>query len=264
MDTLKDLVADCRDAGGAVIETAARTAPYTYDEFVPNVWKSGNLLGHYGGHPGAEITVVAGPKNATSEETSQRIDAAEPLFAVLGATLLGATVRLQPVEPVESRALVLPAGWIDRYEITPQCTRIAYGGPPTEPDVVHFEEEMWSENPIEPPERVEADDPALIDDSGSYSHRELLVTAAELVTEYDLGAGSKVGLDGPVTEPGAVVALLATLLAEATLVLVESESERENEETAGTDLLVTAVESEQESSESLERLTERLRDTRRA
>lgn len=261
METLKDLVADCRGAGGAVIETAARTAPYTYDEFVPNVWKSGNLFGHYGGHPGAEITVVAGPKNATSEETSQRIDAAEPLFAVLGATLLGATVRLQPVEPVESRALVLPAGWVDRYEITPQCTRIAYGGPPTEPDVVHFEEEMWSENPIEPPERVEADDPALIDDSGSYSHRELLVTAEELVTEYDLDAGSTVGLDGPVTEPGAVVALLAALLAEATLVLVESESERE---TAETDLLVTAVESEQERAERIEMLTERLRDTRRA
>lgn len=267
METLKDLVAACRGVEGAVIETSGRTAPYTYEDFAPNVWKSGNLLGHYGVHPGAETTVVAGPKDATPEETSRRIDAADPLFAVLGATMVGASVRLQPVEPVESRTLVVPAGWTERYDVTPRCTRIAYGGPPTEPDVVHFEEEMWSENPIEPPERVAPDDPALVDEKGTYTHGALLATAAELVSEYDLDDGSRVALDAPVTGAGAILAVLGTVSTEATLVLANEDEDRED-----ADLVVTEGESEgladaEDGSGKdvpVGTLTRRLRDTRRA
>lgn len=258
METLKDLVAACRDASGTVIETPARTAPYTYDDFVPNVWKSGNLLGHYGVHPGASVTVVAGPKDADAAETDRRVDAADPLLAIVGATLVGATVELEPTEPVESRALVLPAGWTERYELTPQCTQIAYGGPPEEADVVHFEQEMWSENPIEPPERVAPEDPAVVEDGTEISHGDLLSVATDLVEEFDLDAESRVVLDAPVTEAGAVVALLSTLAAEATLELRQSEGGR-----ADGDLIV-GEESTGEDVLSVPDLTQRLHDTRRA
>lgn len=259
METLKDLVAACRDASGTVIETPARTAPYTYDDFVPNVWKSGNLLGHYGVHPGGSVTVVAGPKDAELSETGRRVDAADPLLAVVGATLVGATVALEPTEPVESRALVLPAGWTERYELTPKCTQIAYGGPPEEADVVHFEQEMWSENPIEPPERVAPEDPAIVDDKAEYSHDDLLSVANDLVEEFDLDAESSVVLDAPVTEVGAVVPMLGTLTAGATLQLRQSGGKSTDE-----DLVVVGEQSSEQGVVSVSELTQRLRDTRRA
>lgn len=256
MESLKDLVAACRDADGTVIETPARTAPYTYDDVVPNVWKSGNLLGHYGVHPGASVTVLAGPKDADADDQRRRADAADPVLALVGATLVGATVELDATEPVESRALVLPAGWTDRYDLTPQCTQIAYGGPPEKPDVVHFEQEMWSENPIEPPERVESADPALRDDDGTYSHGDLLSVATELVEKYDLDADSRVVLAAPLVEVGAVVPILATLAAEATLELREDVGEADG------DLLVS--DEATENAVGVADLTARLRDTRRA
>ncbi|WP_436901309.1 hypothetical protein [Halovenus halobia] len=256
MESLKDLVAACRGVDGTVIETPTRTAPYTYDDFVPNVWKSGNLLGHYGVHPGAAVTVLSGPKEAGPDDDSRRADAADSVYAAIGATLVGATVELEASEPVDSRALVLPAGWTERYDLTPQCTQIAYGGPPEEADVVHFEQEMWSENPIEPPERVEAGDPALRDEEGTYSHGDLLSLATELVDEYDLDADSKVVLDAPLVEVGAVVTVLATLAAEATLELREGASE--------TDGALVVTETGTEKTVGVADLTQRLRDTRRA
>jgi len=259
METLKDLVAACRDAAGTAIETPARTAPYTYDDFVPNVWKSGNLLGHYGVHPGASVTVLGGRKDADDTETDRRIDAADPLFAVVGATLVGATVSLEPTEPVDSRALVLPAGWTDRYELTPQCTQVAYGGPPEAADVVHFEQEMWSENPIEPPEQVAAADTALVDDAAAYSHGDLLSVATALVEEFDLDSESHVVLDAPITEAGAIVPLLSTLIGEGTLELSQGDGE-----SRGGALTVGIEETTQEDEMSVSELTARLRDTRRA
>ncbi|MFT4947747.1 MAG: hypothetical protein ACI8TL_001996 [Natronomonas sp.] len=259
METLKALVAACRDASGTVIETTARSAPYTYGDFVPNVWKSGNLLGHYGVHPGGSVTVATGPKDAAAVETSRLADASDPLLAIIGATLVGATVRLEPTEPVESRALVLPAGWTERYELAPQCTQIAYGGPPAAAEVVHFEQEMWSENPIEPPERVAPEDPALVDDETEYSHGDLLAVATAVVDEFDLGAESSIVLDAPVTEAGAVVPVLSTLAAEATLELHQS-----GDGPADGELIVGEGESEQNGVVSAAELTRRLRDTRRA
>lgn len=259
MDTLKDLVAACRDASGTVIETPHRTAPYTYDDFVPNVWKSGNLLGHYGIHPSASVTVVAGPKDAAADEQTRRVDAADPLLAIAGAPLVGATVQLEPTEPVESRVLVLPAGWTERFELTPQCTQIAYGGPPEEADVIHFEQEMWSENPIEPPEQVTPDDPALVDSENAYSHDNLLTAAMGLVEEFELDAESHIGFDAEVVEVGAVVPLFATLVAEATLKL-----QQPGTESGDVDMLVTDGEVTGKNVVEVSTLTDRLRDTRRA
>ena len=178
------------------------------------------------------------------------------MCAAIGATLVGATVELDVTEPVESRAMVLPAGWTDRYDLTPQCTQIAYGGPPEKPDVVHFEQEMWSENPIEPPERVAADDPALRDAESTYSHGDLLSIATEVVDEHSLDADRRVVLDAPLVEVGAMVPVLATLVAEATLELRQEAGETD------ADLVVT--EESTEKTVGVSDLTARLRDTRRA
>ncbi|MFW6435014.1 MAG: hypothetical protein ACOCY1_01395 [Halovenus sp.] len=262
MATLKTLVADSREFEGSVIQIPNRKTPYTYRDFAPNVWKSGNLFGHYGVHPGAEVTVVAGPKEQTgdSEGRPDRIDSADPIFAILGATLVGATVRLQPVEPVDSRALVCPAAWVDRYETTPSCSVIAYGGPPDDAAVAHFETEMWSENPTEPPEPVGADDPALRTGDGTYSHENLLEVATALAGEYHLGSDDRIVLDAALTEPGALVAgVLTPLSIGATLTLAGGRSDQR------ADLVVTGEREErQENTIQVRTVTERLRDTRRA
>ncbi|MFC6722175.1 hypothetical protein [Halobacteriaceae bacterium SHR40] len=265
MATLKTLVADSREFGGPVIQIPGRKTPYTYSDFAPNVWKSGNLFGHYGVHPGAEVTVVAGPKEqdggtSGADDSVGRFDSADPIFAILGATLVGATVRLQPVEPVDSRALVCPAAWVDRYETAPSCSIIAYGGPPEDAAISHFETEMWSENPTEPPESVAADDPALRSPDGTYSHDNLLDVATAIAGEYDLGSNDRVVLDAPLTEPGALVAgVLTPLSVGATLSIAGDDGTR-----AG-DLVVTSeTENQQENTMQVRTVTERLRDTRRA
>ena len=264
METLKDLVAAAREYKGTVLSVADRSAPYTYDDFVPNVWKAGNLLGHYGVHPGATVTVAPGPKEAGPEDEIGRIDAADPVLSVLGGTLVNATVRLTPVEPIDSRVLLAPAGWSDRFETGPSCSILAYGGPPEDPAVRHFEEEMWSENPIEPPEQVASEDPALVDESGEYSHGTLVSGAERIAEEYDLGAESTVVFDAPLSEPGAVVAgILAPVFAGAQVELT-TDADTASELGAG-DLLVTAADGTEESNAvNAAQVTRSLRDTRRA
>jgi len=261
MATLKTLVADSREFEGPVVQIPTRKTPYTYSDFAPNVWKSGNLLGHYGVHPGAEVTVLAGPKEGDAAgEVSDRIDSADPIFAILGATLVGATVRLQPVEPVGSRALVCPAAWVDRYDTEPSCSIIAYGGPPDGASTVHFETEMWSENPIEPPESVEADDAAVRTADGTYSHENLLDVATAIAGEYGLGADDRVILDAPLTEPGALVAGVLTPLSVGATVTVAGHASDHDAA-----MVVTGDHgAQQENTVQLQTVTERLRDTRRA
>ena len=105
------------------------------------------------------------------------------------------------------------------------------------------------------PERVGADDPALVDGDGEYSHGELLAAAGGVVEDYDLAAGDRIALDAPVREVGAAVALLAAVRAEATLVVGEAVTG---------DLTVTDAENEREDETTVEALTASLRGTRRA
>ena len=236
--TLKELVADAKDREGTVLDAAERSAPYSYREFATNCFKAGNLLGHYGVHPGAAVTVAVGPKEAPGDsgaddgetsdgETSDGgsgedaigfLGAAEPLLAILGGASVGATVDVRPAEPVESRALVAPA-WRSS-ETVPRCSTLAYGGPPEDPAVAHFEAELWSENPTAPPEPVAATDPALRADGESYSHETLLAVAGDVVADHGLDDTSQVMLSASLTDPGALVAgVLAPLSVGATVVL---------------------------------------------
>jgi hypothetical protein len=230
-ETLKDLVVAAQEHEGTVLDAADRSAPYSYREFATNCFKAGNLLGHYGVHPGSTVTVAVGPKKEPAEPEDDGAmntmagdaamgypDSADPLLAILGGASVGATVDLTLMTPVESRALVHPAWCV--YEKTPRCSLLAYGGPPSEPAVAHFEAELWSENPTVPPEPVAADDPALLAAGETYTHRTLLAVADDIADSYGLDGTSRVALSAGLTEPGALVAgVLAPMVAGATVLL---------------------------------------------
>ncbi len=260
MNTLGDVVAAGRDREGTAIDAAGRTAPYTYGDFSTNAWKTGNLLRHYGIRPDARLAVVVGPKDAGGKGRVGYPDSPEPLQAVLGGATLAATVDLTPVQPVDTRAFVLPAGLLAQYETAPGCSAIAYGGPPEAADVAHFGTETWSENPVEPPDPVEPSDSLLRIDGEEFSHGTVLDAAAAVVEEHGLGAADRVGLAAPVTEPGALVAgVVAPLVAGATIYLpAPEETARDIDAT-----LVVGGDGE-ENVLSASSVTGQLSDTRRA
>lgn len=285
VETLKDLLAAAQEHEGTVIEVADRSAPYSYREFATNCFKTGNLLGHYGVHPGSTVTVAVGPKEEPTEPGNDGTanasaggaamghpDSADPLLAILGGASVGATVDLTPATPVESRALVFPA-W-RTYERAPQCSLLAYGGPPENPSVAHFEAELWSENPTAPPEPVAADDPALRADGETYTHETLLAVADDVVDSYGLDGTSRVVLSAGLTEPGVLVAgVLAPMVAGATVLL--SGGPPRTDATAGTgdsdrEPALRVVAGGQDGGKKaggtavVEDVTASLRDTRRA
>lgn len=260
MRTLADLVATGRKRDDTVaIDAVGRTAPYTYRTLCTNAWKAGNLLGHYT-YPGGSVAVVVGPKAgpASAENTTTapegrhhtdslhplaasegRVDAADPLLAVIGGALVGAMVTLSPESPVAADVLVRPAGaeWAERYPATPGCSVLVYGGESAEPSVEQFEAALWSENPIAPPERVDAATPALRTGDGTHTHGDLLEAAATVVDRHGLGEGSRVVLAGDLRELSVLVAgAIAPLSAGATIQLGESaDSAGDSGSTDGTD-----------------------------
>ena len=283
-ETLKELVAAAKDREGTVLDAAERSAPYSYREFATNCFRAGNLLGHYGVHPGATVTVAVGPKEAPGDsgaedgetsdgETSDDgtgddaigfLGAAEPLLAILGGASVGATVDVTPAAPVESRALVAPA-WRS-FETAPRCSTLAYGGPPEDPAVAHFEAELWSENPTAPPEHVDPEDPALRADGESYSHETLLAVTGDVVAEHGLDETSRVLLSASLTDPGALVAgVLAPLSVGATVVLPDGADD--GGQTEGTEPVLWVLEEGREDDRTAVRagdVTASLRGTDRA
>jgi hypothetical protein len=261
METLKDLVAAGRERDGTALDVAGRPAPYSYDKFCTNAWKAGNLLGHYGVHSLGELAVVVGPKSGDGPVGT--VDAAEPLLALLGGTLLGATVDVRPASPVETRTIVTPAG-VTGYEIPPECTHLAYGGPPEEPSVIHFEREAWSENPIEPPEPVASDDGALRADGVTYTHESVLDGVTAVVEQFDLDSDDRVVLAADATEPGALVAGVLAPLSVGATVQIPATNASGTLATGDTTLVVTDSENSDERFVSAPTVTRSLRDTHRA
>jgi hypothetical protein len=226
-ETVAGLVAAGRERDGTVISVPGRTTDYSYADFCTDVWKSGNLLRHYGLRAGAESAAVVGPKAAdgdgawgSGDHTAGKAigwpDAADPLLAVLGAGVLGATVDLDPPPAPDCRTLVLPAACVDQYDPAPGCSLLAYGGPPETAEVAHFEGERWSENPMRPPDPAGPSAPLV----EGLTQGTLLDAAGSVVGEMHLAAGDRVAVCAPLSTAGAVVAgLLAPMLAGATAVL---------------------------------------------
>ncbi|MEF8782735.1 MAG: hypothetical protein V5A39_07055 [Haloarculaceae archaeon] len=218
METLADVVARGRTRDGAALDAPDRAAPYSYREFCTNAWKAGNLLRHYGVRRDGTLALVVGPKSpAPDDEPGVLGSAAAPLLALFGGATVGAAVDVTPASPVDARALVAPDAWLDRYEAEPGCSRLAYGGPPEAADVAHLERELWSENPIEPPDEV-SPGAVLRIEGERYTHRALLDAASAVVDDHSLAAGDSVGLDAPLTHPGPIAAgVLAPLMVGATI-----------------------------------------------
>lgn len=268
METLQDLVAAGRKREGRVLDIEGRPAPYTYRDLCTNVWKAGNLFCHYGVHVEGELDVEIGPKSDVGgREMAGYIDSSEPLLAVLGGGFVGGNVNMTPRQPVETSVLVSPAHW--EMEVTPRCTRLAYGGPPAESDVDHFERSVWSENPTEPPESVSPDQEALQSASGDpFTHRHLLSTAKDVVAEYELEETTTVALTAPLTAPGAVVAgIVAPLAVGATIVVPDLASDGEGgyQDAASEDVDIVVSAGDHEGRRiDVGAVTDSLREIRRA
>ena len=220
METVAALVAAGRDREGVVLDAPERNAPYTYGEFSTNCWKAGNLMRHYGVRGGARLGLVVGPKHPEADDEPGWLGAgADPLLALLGGACLGATVDMTPTQPVDARAFVCPDAWLDRYEVKPGCSRLAYGGPPETTGVAHFERELWSENPIEPPDPVSPDDTLLAIEDVTYTQGELLAAAESVAETHELTAGDRICLDASLHSAGAIAAgVVAPLSVGATIV----------------------------------------------
>lgn len=217
MDTVGALFDRAYERDGLAFTAPGRTTGYSNREFATDSWKAGNLLAHYGVHGDATVAVAVGPKHPTADDEPGRLAATpDPIFATLGATLLGAAVEFQPGSSVEAAALVVPADWLERYSVAPGCARIAYGGPPEAPDVVHFEQARWSQNPVAPPDRVTGDAVALR--GSGVTQAELLAQAREMVRDGAIESGDRVWLDAPLKAEMLAPGVLAPLVAGATIV----------------------------------------------
>jgi len=215
MDVLGDLVDP--DRGGESLwlhRPGSRSRSWSGRQFCIDAWKAGNLLRHYGVHEGATVSLADGTTDADPVPSPQA------LVALFGAWVLGASVCTDPPESPPGRAFVAPAGKVGKYDSRPETTALGYGSPPEDPTVVHFEEQRWSENPIQFPATVEADDTALETDAESFSHADLLAAGQRVADEHDLDSVDRVGLSASLEDPGTVVAgVIAPLLAGTTITL---------------------------------------------
>jgi hypothetical protein len=218
MAPIDDLLSDVRDRAGVAFTAPSRSTDYSYAEFCTDAWKAGNLFTHYGVHEGATVAVVVGPADSDDEASRGRLgETPEPLFAILGAWLLGGVVEVEPTEPIDGAAVVGPAHLLDRCEVAPGCSRLAYGESPSDPATGHFERERWSENPVEPPNDVSADAVALAGPERP-TQRALLETARTAVSDGTIRADDRVGIDAPLGAKTLALGVLAPLAGGATIV----------------------------------------------
>ncbi|WP_459195118.1 acyl-CoA synthetase family protein [Halosimplex sp. J119] len=209
MDVIGDLVARERRTDDLAVRTDSRAGSYSYEKFCTNAWKSGNLLRHYGVRGGASVAIDPGESLTVP-----------PLVALFGSALLGATVRFDPRAAADAKALLVPGGAADSYDPEPGTKTLGYGDVPNDPEVAHFEAEMWSENPTNPPDVVEPNDTALATADERFTHRELLDRSEQIVEDLGLDETDEVAIRAPLSEPGTVVAgILAPIWAGATVLL---------------------------------------------
>lgn len=226
-DVLGDLVGgSCRNDAVAYRHLDEPARSHTYDSFCTSTWQTANLLRFYGVHEGSAVGIVDAPKAPDDERTTTAerrpgTPIPEVLFALFGTAMQGGVVTFDPnVRAFEGGALLCPATWAEDVQVGEGCSVLAYGGPPTDPKVVHFEAEVWSETPIEPPETIDPDAPVLATHAGTYTHAELLTRARSFVDEVGLTAGDAVSIEAPLTHPGTVVGgIVAPLLTGGTLLV---------------------------------------------
>lgn len=205
--------------------------PYSYRDLCTTAWKAGNVLRHYGVAAGRAVEVAPVPRPA-------------PVLTFLGAACLGAVTRFGPRSESDARAVLVPVEAEADYALAPGSKLFVYGGRPVDPGTIHWEADVWSENPAIPPYDVAPTDPALaVGPAGGgtrYAHRDLLDAAESVAAEHGFDDDTRVAVRGSLADPGTVVAgLLAPLLvggvvvagddpAPADVAVVGSAAERED------------------------------------
>jgi len=215
--TVRDVISRTHRREGLALVAPERVTDFGAREFATGVWKAANLFTHYGVGDGRPLAVAVGPKAPPPDGDPGWLGtASDPLFALLGGMCLGAPVdpAPDPSAAVEAPVLVAPTTWLDRFEVSAGTTEVAYGEPPDDPAVGHFERERWSENPIEPPEPLEPERLALRVGERDITHRELVALATEVVDTNDLETVDRVRVAARVDSATRFVAgVLAPLLA---------------------------------------------------
>jgi hypothetical protein len=181
---------------------------YDYRRFCTTAWKTGNLLRNEGVRSGMSVAIADDP-------------APEAVLAFYGAALLGAAVGFGPDALGErTKALVAPTPSLDDFDAGPRTRRVGYGSEPADPSVAYFERDVWSENPTEPPDRVDPEDTLLTTPDSTFTHGEVLDAARRVREEWTLDPDDAVAVRGSFTHPGTVAAgLVAPILAGAVVLL---------------------------------------------
>jgi len=177
----------------------------SYRDFFTTAYKAGNVLRFLGVREGR--TVAIDPTVAP-----------EPVLAFLGAAQLGAQATFDPT--ADARVRLVPVADEGDYEPEAATKLAVYGGPPSASATVHWEQQVWSENPGFPVTDVDPDATVLVADGTTYSHRDLLTAADSVVDELDRSDDDRLAIRVPLSTPAAIVGLVAALAAEATAVLV--------------------------------------------
>jgi hypothetical protein len=193
----------------------------SYRDFCTTAYKAGNVLRYLGVREGSVVT-VAGPVGP------------QPLWAFYGAAQLGAVTRFVDVGGVDGnqvaaddpRVLLLPVEQEQSPDPGPSTKLAVYGGEPTRATTLHWEKELWSENPAVHPTEVVPSDPVIVAPDGRYTHGEVLDAARATVDRFDLGVDNSVAVRGPLSEPGVVAAgVVAPILAGGTVVVPDDSRE---------------------------------------
>ncbi len=210
--TLGDAVTRDRRSDAPALRAGARA--YDYRRFCTTAWKTGNLLRNEGVRSGMTVAIADDP-------------APEAVLGFYGAALLGAVVGFGPDALGErTKALVVPTDDLDDYDAGPRTRRIAYGSRPDDPSVAYFERDVWSENPTEPPDRVDPDDALLRTPDATYTHGEVLDAARAVADEWSLDPGQEVAVRSSFSHPGTVAAgLVAPVLAGAVVLLARDDDD---------------------------------------
>ncbi|RRJ32659.1 acyl-CoA synthetase family protein [Halocatena pleomorpha] len=206
MTRLNELLARDRRTDVLALRDEANDHQYDYRRFCTTAWKVGNLLHHFGVRTGTTV-VVAGRQRP------------EPILSVLGTALLGGTVRVGS-EIADARALIAPTVDFDSDTRQPGTHRIGYGERPTDPSDTFFEQDVWRENPTQPPGRVAPDTPLVETTEATYTHKAVFSAAQSVVDRWDLTADTTVAVRAPLKRPETIVAgVVAPLMAGATVLL---------------------------------------------
>lgn len=209
MNVLGDLVARDRRSDHPAFHVAGTGRSVSYHDFCTTAYKAGNVLRYLGVRERATVAVVGTVGH-------------HPVWAFYGAGQLGAVAQF--VDGVESvhatpRVLILPVDDEERATPEPSTKLATYGGAPTQPTTLHWEKELWSENPAVHPTDVDPDDPLLSTETETYTHADVLGAARSVVDEFGLDETQHVAVRGPLSQPHVVAAgLVAPILAGGTVV----------------------------------------------